>query len=89
MKKLFSLMLVLSLALCPVSFAASDTETSSQPNRLILPTSTVANLTACAAANQGEIAVVTDANAATDCTTGGASTVNTCVCDGTNYVDVA
>jgi len=45
---------------------------------------TIASLPA--AGTVGRIAVVTDGNADNDCTTGGGSTVNVCVDDGTNWV---
>jgi hypothetical protein len=50
--------------------------------------STVAALTA-AASVQGGLALVTDASGATDCTTGGGSTKNLCVSDGSAWVNVA
>lgn len=49
---------------------------------------TVAALTA-AAGVQGGLALVTDASGATDCTTGGGSTKNLCVSDGSAWVNVA
>ncbi len=41
-----------------------------------------------AAGTVGRIAVVTDATGATDCATGGNVVINTCIDDGTNWVDL-
>jgi hypothetical protein len=51
------------------------------------PTGTVSQLPTCNANKKTRIFGVTDAADAMDCSTGGGSVANICMCDGSNYID--
>jgi len=68
--------------------AAITSGTITGVTSLQVPVTVVGSLPTAAAGNQGYLAVVTDADGATDCTTGSGSDVNVCVSNGTAWVDV-